>query len=200
VIASPQIYATLRKEIDDSTDTSSTSIITDAEAKKLRYLQAVIIEGLRIWPPIGLLASKIVPKGGSTINGFFLPEGSSIGVSTMGIQRSKEIFGEDADQYRPERWLSFGDNQEEKAREKKMRSTVDLVFASGKYTCPGRPVAMIELNKIFVEVSHSAAYVKCGFFCPTLIYISCCGDMTLAWSTPLSHGRHSMPVSGCRRI
>jgi cytochrome P450 len=160
IIASPQIYSTLRKEIDSSVAGSTPSIITDAEARKLPYLQAVIIEGLRFWPPIGLLASKIVPRGGATINGFFLPEGVSIGVSTMGIQRSKDIFGQDADQYRPERWLSFGNSDEEKARERKMRSTVDLVFASGKYTCPGRPVAMMELNKIFVEVGFE-------FFCLT---------------------------------
>ncbi|KAJ5910833.1 Cytochrome P450 [Penicillium subrubescens] len=150
IISSPHIYSTLRNEIDNAGPLSSP--ITDAEAKRLPYLQAVIEEGLRYWPPIGLLASKIVPKGGATINGFFLPEDSSIGVSTMGIQRSKAIFGADADEFRPERWLSFGEGEAEKAREKRMRSTVDLVFASGKYTCPGRPVAMMELNKIFVEV------------------------------------------------
>lgn len=71
----------------------------------------------------------------------------------MGIQRSKEIFGADADEFQPARWLNFGEGEAEKAREKRMRSTVDLVFASGKYSCPGRPVAMMELNKIFVEVS-----------------------------------------------
>jgi len=131
---------------------SSSSPITDAEARQMPYLQAVILEGFRYWPPIGLLASKIVPTGGATINGFFIPEGTNIGVSTMGIQRSTAIFGMDADQFRPERWLEFGEGDAEKAREKKMRSTVDLVFASGKYTCPGRPVAMMELNKIFVEV------------------------------------------------
>jgi hypothetical protein len=165
VISSPYIYSTLRKEIDNASPLSSP--ITDAEAKRLPYLQAVIEEGLRYWPPIGLLASKIVPKGGATINGFFLPEDSSIGVSTMGIQRSKEIFGPDADEFRPERWLSFGEGEAEKAREKRMRSTVDLVFASGKYTCPGRPVAMMELNKIFVEVCNfSQNYVL--FICQFL--------------------------------
>ena len=152
----------LRKEIDSTEAAASGTIITDAEARKLPYLQAVIIEGLRYWPPIGLLASKIVPKGGATINDYFLPEGIRIGQSIMGIERSKEIFGKDADQYRPERWLEFGDGAEEKAREKKMRSTVDLVFASGKYTCPGRPVAMIELNKIFVEVRFTLSRMNCS--------------------------------------
>ncbi|GFG26524.1 pisatin demethylase [Aspergillus udagawae] len=158
IISSPHIYLTLRKEIDNAGLISSP--ITKTEAEKLPYLQAVIEEGLRFWPPIGLLASKIVPKGGATINGFFMPEGSNIGVCTMGIQRSKEIFGEDADEFRPERWLNIGEGEAEKARERKMRGTVDLVFASGKYTCPGRPVAMMELNKIFVEVSSFSSKIR----------------------------------------
>jgi hypothetical protein len=37
------------------------------------------------------------------------------------------------------------------------------VFASGKYTCPGRPVAMIELNKIYVEVSFKFFHMISSF-------------------------------------
>jgi cytochrome P450 len=198
IIASPHVYARLRKEIDSTEAAASGTIITDAEARKLPYLQAVIIEGIRYWPPIGLLASKIVPKGGATINDFFLPEGISIGQSIMGIERSKEIFGEDADQYCPERWLNFGDTTEEKARERKMRSTVDLVFASGKYTCPGRPVAMIELNKIYVEVSLKFSRMNCCLGTKANCF-SCCGDMISLWSIPRGPGRPSMLASGCRR-
>ena len=173
-------------------------MITDADAKKLTYLQAVILEGLRFWPPIGLLASKIVPTGGATINGFFVPEGTNIGVSTMGIQRSKSIFGEDADEFRPERWLHIGEEDAERAREKKMRSTVDLVFASGKYTCPGRSVAMMELNKIFVEVSSSACVVLLGHKRPLNLY-RCCGDMISPLSIRRGRGRLSMLEYGSRR-
>jgi hypothetical protein len=33
-----------------------------------------------------------------------------------------------------------------------MNNTVDLCFHSGKYQCLGKPVAMMEFNKLFVEV------------------------------------------------
>lgn len=40
------------------------------------YLNAVIEEGLRIYPPAGAAhLSRIVPKGGCTISGSFIPEG-----------------------------------------------------------------------------------------------------------------------------
>jgi hypothetical protein len=49
--------------------------ITDGEARKLPYLQAVIKEGLRIWPPVVGLMAKEDPPGGDEINGMFVPEG-----------------------------------------------------------------------------------------------------------------------------
>ncbi len=36
-----------------------------------------------------------------------------------------------------------------------MESTQDLVFSYGKWSCLGKSVALVELNKIFVEVSRS---------------------------------------------
>lgn len=55
--------------------------------------------------------------------------------------------------FRPERWLEFGNGEAEREREKQMRTVVEEVFMSGKWTCPGREVARVELGKVFVEVS-----------------------------------------------
>jgi cytochrome P450 len=43
------------------------------------YLQAVIKEGLRIFPPVAGLMSKEVPPGGDAFNGLYIPEGTKIG-------------------------------------------------------------------------------------------------------------------------
>lgn len=121
--------------------------ITDAEARELPYLQAIIKEGLRIWPPVVGLMSKEVPAGGDEINGLFIPGGTQIGYCAFGIFRDRKIWGEDADSFRPERFL---DGSPEKI--KYLEQTLQLVFASGKWQCLGQNVALIELNKVFVEV------------------------------------------------
>ena len=147
-MTTPSAYAALQKEIDESIEKGIVSSpITDAEAKELPYLQAVIKEGLRIFPPVTGLLTKTVPKGGDVLNGVFVPGGTGIGYSAWGVHHSKQIFGEDANHFRPERWFEA---EEEKL--KIMNSTVELVFNYGKWQCPGKSVAAIELNKVFVEV------------------------------------------------
>ena len=48
--------------------------ITFAALKQLPYLNAVIEEGLRLCPPIPAGLPRMVPKGGDTVCGYFLPE------------------------------------------------------------------------------------------------------------------------------
>lgn len=113
------------------------------------YLQAIIKEGLRIWPPVTGLSSKVVPKGGDTINGVFVPGGTNIGWAVWAVFRSKEIWGDDANEFRPDRWLI-----DDKTRLKEMDAVWELIFSHGKWHCLGKNVAMIELNKVIVEVSQ----------------------------------------------
>ena len=148
---SSSFFAITERFIDNFT--ANNILVTDVEARKLPYLQAVIKEGLRIWPGVAGSNGKNVPPGGDVVNGYFLPGGTRLSTCVWGIQRSKEIFGPDAEMFRPERWLEIGEGEDEKTRLKRMNSTVDLVFNTGRWTCPGRPVANIELNKIFFEVS-----------------------------------------------
>ncbi|KAK6189218.1 hypothetical protein LQW54_013500 [Pestalotiopsis sp. IQ-011] len=148
LITTPTSYTTLQKEIDTAIRDGRISYpIAESEAKKLPYLQAVIREGLRMYPPVTGLGSKQVPKGGDLINGHFVPEGTQVGTNYFGLMRCKDIWGNDADVFRPERWLEADDD-----RERIMNGVVDLAFGYGKYACLGKPIAMMELNKIFVEL------------------------------------------------
>lgn len=52
--------------------------ISSASLRECEYLNAVIEEGLRIFPPAGAAhLSRIVPKGGCEIGGVFIPQGVS---------------------------------------------------------------------------------------------------------------------------
>jgi cytochrome P450 len=149
LIASPDAYARLRTEIDDAVATGNISspVATYEEAMKLPYLDAVIWEGIRLWPPLLGFLTKLAPTGGDTVNGIFYPEGTEVCVCPMGVGRRKDIFGEDADIFRPGRWTEA--NAE--TRRKYERAT-EVVFGSGRFACLGKNIAMIELHKVFVEV------------------------------------------------
>jgi cytochrome P450 len=150
LLTSPLIYHRLQSEIDSAaTSAKISSPITDSEAREMPYLQAVIKEGLRIVPPVTGISFKTVPKGGDTINGIFVPEGTNIGLTYLAMHHSKQIFGDDADIFRPERWL-----EAEGERLAVMKGVLDLVFNHGRFQCLGKPVALMELNKIFVEVGR----------------------------------------------
>ncbi|KAM0286256.1 hypothetical protein ACHAQH_000984 [Verticillium albo-atrum] len=147
----PKALATLHKEIDQAiADGRVSSPIRDAEAYELPYLQAVIKEGLRMFPPSVGHNYKQVPPGGATVCGYYLPEGTQIGVNILKMMRDRGLFGPDADVFRPERWTEASAQRPEMYKE--MAATVDLAFGHGKFQCLGKTVAAMELNKVFVEL------------------------------------------------
>lgn len=73
LLKNPDIMAKLQGEI--RTRYQSYSAIDSASAIHLPYLKAVILEGMRIFPPVPFALPRIVPQGGDEIDGFFLPAG-----------------------------------------------------------------------------------------------------------------------------
>ncbi|KAF4556516.1 Cytochrome P450-like protein 48 [Elsinoe fawcettii] len=152
IITNPSIYTRLRTELDRALSTNNLTlpVVADAEAKSLPYLLACIRESLRIWPPSFGPMAKVVPPGGDTINGVFVPGGTRIGHSTWAVLRDKKVFGDDADVYRPERWL---DAEGEKLQA--MTRSADLLFGAGRYQCLGKTVAFLELRKCLATLFAS---------------------------------------------
>ena len=149
LLTSPPVLRKFLAEMDEGIASGKiSSPITNSEAQALPYLQAIIHESLRMYPPGINLGYKQVPPAGDTLHGYYLPPGTQVGQNLWGMQRSKEVFGEDADVFRPERWL-----EADKAQYTVMKDTVGIVFGYGKYGCLGKVMAMMELNKIYVEVS-----------------------------------------------
>ncbi|KAI1143097.1 cytochrome P450 [Hypoxylon sp. FL0543] len=144
----PVAYGKLKSEIDNAiAEGKIGSPVRDIEARRLPYLQAVIKEGLRAFPVVTATFFKRVPKGGDMVSGHFVPKGTEIGHNVLGIMRAKKYWGEDADVFRPERWLEAdGDTYE------MMTGVIETLWGSGRYKCLGRAIAQMELNKIFVEL------------------------------------------------
>lgn len=146
IITNPQVYSRLNAEI---ASTPISNPVTDLEARRMPYLQAIIRKGFRIHPPAVGLGFRDVPPSGDTLSGCFVPEGTNVGYNFFGMMRDPKLWGEDAKVFRPERWLNASPE-----RLKMMNANVDLVFSYGKWLCLGRNVALMELNKVLVEVRY----------------------------------------------
>ncbi|KAG5958761.1 hypothetical protein E4U58_005265 [Claviceps cyperi] len=156
IMTNPRVLSSLQHEIQSSLPaappTLSSPPITITPYTHLRtmpYLQAVIKEGLRMHPPAASPMSKQVPPDGDNWNGIAFPPGTRISLCLWGVFRSRALWGNDADEFRPERWLEVGP---EKRAE--MDAVWDVLFSAGKWACLGRNVAHIEMSKTIVEVCH----------------------------------------------
>jgi cytochrome P450 len=85
--------------------------VTFAEANRMPYLQAVLKEAMRVHPAVGLLLERTVPPEGCTIAGRWLPGGTVVGINPWVLHRDTEVYGEDAGEFRPERWLEVDEER-----------------------------------------------------------------------------------------
>ncbi|KAI0100909.1 cytochrome P450 [Nemania sp. FL0031] len=153
LLTCPTTYMALQKEIDMASASGqlSSPMATEAEVRNLPYLDAVLREALRLHPP-SVSPSKLSPVGktgeGDIVCGYIVPGGTQVGANVPGILKSKEIFGPDADCFRPERWLEVDDAD----RLRRMHSAADIVFGAGKFQCMGKAIAWMENRKLLVEL------------------------------------------------
>lgn len=97
-----------------------------------------------MYPPLGDLKTKVAPLDGDTIKGIYFPPGTEVALNDEAMCRDKAIFGEDAELFRPERWIEVDADAEKRV---KYRQTVDAIFGTGRFQCLGRHIAMMELSK-----------------------------------------------------
>ena len=113
-------------------------------ADSMPYLHAVLYESMRLFPANGLPLARVSPPEGLEIDGHFFPPGTQVTVYSWSLHRNKDIFGEDAEQFRPERWL-----EEKKSQE---LHRYFFSFGCGARSCLGRHLAWMEMLKILSTI------------------------------------------------
>ena len=147
LLKNPRCHQLLLEEIDSALSSGkvldrSNCLITWAESQQLPYLDACIKEAFRLHPAVGLPLERIVPAEGAEICGEHIAGGTIVGCSAWVIHRRTDIFGNDAEMYRPERWL-----EADKEARKEMDGCM-FHFGMGARTCIGKNISLLEVYKL----------------------------------------------------
>lgn len=111
------------------------------DVRDLPYLNAVIKETLRCHPAAGLTLERIVPAGGVTLCGEYIPAGTIVGCNAWTVHRDP-LFGEHTEQYRPQRWIDASTEQ------KRLMENSIFSFGAGSRTCIGKNISLLEMYKL----------------------------------------------------
>jgi cytochrome P450 len=144
IITHPRVYHRLQQEIDNAGDVAFP--VPDATGRSLPYLQACINEGMRRFPPDTQLRERMVAPEGDTVNGYFLPGGTFVGLNSQATQHDA-VYGSDTSIFRPERWL-----ESDQAKVGQMYKTLELLFSHGTSKCLGYNMTYMEMGKIVFEL------------------------------------------------
>ncbi|KAI1848539.1 hypothetical protein JX265_013787 [Neoarthrinium moseri] len=140
-----QHWQRVRAEIRDaqSQGRCSDRVVSYADAQKLPYLQACIKEALRVFSPVPMGLPRAVPAEGLTIGDKTFSPGTILSINSWVMHYSTEIWGPDAADFRPGRWL---------AADAAVLEKFFMPWGQGYAACPGQNIARLELSKITATI------------------------------------------------
>ncbi|KAG9000688.1 hypothetical protein FRB94_005236 [Tulasnella sp. JGI-2019a] len=143
----PEVMLRLQQEV--LTNFGPSGLPTYDSLKTLKYLRAVLNETLRIFPPVPL--NSRATKGQTLIptrqGDLFIPRaGWQITWSPISIHKRKDLWGEDADDFDPERWLG------ERAKDIAADPFRFIPFNAGPRICLGQQFAYNEVSFVLVRL------------------------------------------------
>ncbi|KAK9910700.1 hypothetical protein M0R45_034651 [Rubus argutus] len=120
--------------------------ITDASLEKMHYLHATLTETLRLYP--------VVPVNGRCADiddilpdGFRVKKGDGVNYLTYAMGRMPYIWGKDAEDFRPERWLENGIFQPESPFK-------FVAFHAGPRICLGKDFAYRQMKIVAMALLY----------------------------------------------
>jgi cytochrome P450 len=110
---------------------------------RLRYTEWVVKEAMRLFPPVPNVGREALAD--CEIGGYRIPRGAQIALVQWITHRDRRWFGEDAEEFRPERW----DND----LARRIPRCAYFPFADGPRVCIGNHFAMMEAVLILASVA-----------------------------------------------
>ncbi|KAI0823809.1 cytochrome P450 [Trametes gibbosa] len=154
----PPVQDKLRAEI---VETCGGEDIEYDEIMKLPYLEAVCRETLRVFAPVQMIVRSpskdmILPvfkpvrgSDGTMMSEVPIPKGTMILLNSAGCNTNKDLWGNDAYEWKPERWLGELPKALDDARVPGVYSNL-MTFSGGGRSCIGFKFSQLEMKVVLV--------------------------------------------------
>ncbi len=116
---------------------------TFADTLEMKYLERVIMETLRLYPPVPIIARKVNEDVKLATVDSVISAGTTVIIGTYKIHRSAEIY-ENPEKFDPDNWLP------ERASTRSYYSFIP--FSAGPRSCVGRKYAMLKLKVLLSTI------------------------------------------------
>ncbi|TGO38428.1 hypothetical protein BHYA_0075g00310 [Botrytis hyacinthi] len=160
LVRHPKVLAKLQKEVALLGDASD---LNRTELRNMKYLQNVLKETLRLYPSVPVntrtsLNDTVLPTGGGPDrkSPIFIKKGTAVAYSVYTMHRRPDLYGMDAEIYRPERWdepMPMNDNPTN-------QKWGYLPFNGGPRVCLGMDFALTEAAYTVVRILRNYPGVK----------------------------------------
>ncbi|GFY99589.1 cytochrome P450, family 704, subfamily A, polypeptide 2 [Actinidia rufa] len=157
----PLIQEKIVQEIKEATNVKEVTNFSEFAAgirdevfEKMQYLHAALTETLRLYPSVPVDA-KICFSDDTLPDGFSVSKGDMVAYQPYAMGRMKFLWGEDAEEFKPERWLDENGNFRQESPFK------FTAFQAGPRICLGKEFAYRQM-KIFSAILLASFSFKLG--------------------------------------
>ncbi|KAL5572832.1 hypothetical protein UlMin_022429 [Ulmus minor] len=143
----PFVETKILQEIEENLskkDEEKQEFVDPQELKKLVYLEATLLESLRLYPPVPF-NHKMAAEDDILPSGHHVKRKQKVLICFYAMGRMEEIWGKDCLEFKPERWISGGGLIY-------VPSHKFTTFNSGPRTCIGKDIALVQMKVIAVNM------------------------------------------------
>lgn len=111
----------------------------------LPYLTAVVLELLRLFPPVCQLINRVALQPALLGGELPIPKGAFVGWNAWAVHSNPDVWGSDAREFRAERWGETVEEMQGRFRRETVRGTY-IPFNAHKRKCLGQGFALLQVK------------------------------------------------------
>ncbi|XP_031251852.1 alkane hydroxylase MAH1-like [Pistacia vera] len=159
----PDVENKIREEMEEkltAKEGSKWEISSIEEVRKLVYMQATLYETLRLYPPAPF-QERIALEHDILPSGHRIKPQTKVQMSSYAMARMTWVWGEDCQEFKPERWIS------EKGEIKHEPSNKFFAFSAGPRICLGKNMAFTLMKAVAATILYNYS-VQVDKTCPVI--------------------------------